>query len=100
MKKLAEYILNLPMDIKKKNVEDPKHKGTGYRKGDLYEGVGVFVYDPVSSDQALHNFCSQMDLSTHHRLVLNFNCTSTQQITCISYFIIRLYLTESYLSIF
>ena len=68
MKKVIEALLDLPMEIKKRNTE--VIAGSGYmapsKVNPFYEALGL--YD-LGSSQAMHNFCSQLDASHHQRFV-------------------------------
>lgn len=68
MKKVIEALLDLPMEIKKRNTEFIA--GSGYmapsKVNPFYEALGL--YD-LGSSQAMHNFCSQLDASHHQRFV-------------------------------
>lgn len=69
MKKVIGDLLDLPMEIKKRNTE--AIAGSGYMApsaiNPYYEALGL--YD-LSSSQAMHNFCSQLDATPHQRFVL------------------------------
>ncbi|XVF20924.1 hypothetical protein REPUB_Repub12eG0045800 [Reevesia pubescens] len=66
MKKVVRSLLDLPMDIKKRN--EDVIAGSGYMaptpKNPLYEALGL--YD-TASPQAVHNFCSQLDATPSQR---------------------------------
>ncbi|KAG5060867.1 hypothetical protein JHK87_001896 [Glycine soja] len=69
MKKVIEALLDLPMEIKKRNTEFIA--GSGYmapsKVNPFYEALGL--YD-LASSQAMHNFCSQLDASPHQRQIM------------------------------
>ncbi|XVE78506.1 hypothetical protein DITRI_Ditri13aG0150500 [Diplodiscus trichospermus] len=66
MKKVVRSLLDLPMEIKKRN--EDVIAGSGYMapsaKNPLYEALGL--YDMASS-QAVHSFCSQLGASPSQR---------------------------------
>ncbi|XP_022759114.1 2-oxoglutarate-dependent dioxygenase DAO-like isoform X2 [Durio zibethinus] len=66
MKRVVRSLLDLPMEIKKRN--EDVIAGSGYMapspKNPLYEALGL--YDMASS-QAVHNFCSQLDATPSQR---------------------------------
>ncbi|RDY12281.1 2-oxoglutarate-dependent dioxygenase DAO [Mucuna pruriens] len=67
MKKVVGDLLDLPMEMKKRNIE--VIAGSGYMApspvNPYYEALGL--YD-LGSSQAMHNFCSKLDASPHHRV--------------------------------
>jgi len=68
MKKVNEYLLDLPLEIKQRNTE--VIAGSGYMApsavNPFYEALSL--YD-LGSSQALHDFCSQLHASPHHRFL-------------------------------
>lgn len=68
MKKVNEALLDLPMEIKKRNTE--VIAGSGYMApsavNPFYEALSL--YD-LGSSQAMHNFCSQLHASSQQRLL-------------------------------
>ncbi|XP_061359761.1 2-oxoglutarate-dependent dioxygenase DAO-like [Gastrolobium bilobum] len=70
MKSVAKYLHDLPNETKKRN--KAVISGSGYvpssAASPLYEGLGI--YDMCSSPQAVHNFCSELDLPPHHRHII------------------------------
>ncbi|KAK7252605.1 hypothetical protein RIF29_36677 [Crotalaria pallida] len=69
MKSVIGALLELPMEIKKRNTE--VIAGSGYmapsKVNPFYEALGL--YD-LGSSQAVHNFCSQLDASPHQRQIM------------------------------
>ncbi|TKY70210.1 2-oxoglutarate-dependent dioxygenase DAO [Spatholobus suberectus] len=69
MKKVIGALLDLPMEIKKRNTA--VIAGSGYMApsavNPFYEALGL--YD-LGSSQAMHNFCSQLDASPHQRQIM------------------------------
>ncbi|KAG2674273.1 hypothetical protein I3760_13G125900 [Carya illinoinensis] len=69
MKKVVRDLLDLPMEIKRRNTD--VIAGSGYMapsdKNPLYEALGL--YD-LGSPQALRDFSSQLDASPHQREIL------------------------------
>lgn len=68
MKKVVRDLLDLPMEIKRRNTD--VIAGSGYMapsdKNPLYEALGL--YD-LGSPQALRDFCSQLGASPHQRFL-------------------------------
>ncbi|KAI9104211.1 hypothetical protein K1719_023047 [Acacia pycnantha] len=67
MKEVAIYVLSLQPEIKKRNVDPSKYKGTGHRLytyQPLFETMGI--YD-LGSPQAFNDLFSQLDLPPQHR---------------------------------
>ena len=66
MKKVVRSLLDLPMEIKKRNTD--VIAGSGYMApseiNPLYEALGL--YD-LGSSQAIQNFCSQLEASSYQR---------------------------------
>lgn len=71
MKNVVRSLLDLPMEIKKRNTD--VISGSGYmapsQVNPLYEALGLF---DMGSSQAVDTFCSQLDASPHHRYPHNF----------------------------
>ncbi|KAK7307409.1 hypothetical protein VNO77_40447 [Canavalia gladiata] len=69
MKEVVGALLDLPMEIKKRNTE--VIAGSGYMApspiNPLYEALSL--YD-LGSPQAMRNFCSQLDVSPHQRQIM------------------------------
>ncbi|OAY61031.1 2-oxoglutarate-dependent dioxygenase DAO [Manihot esculenta] len=69
MKNVVRSLLDLPMEIKKRNTD--VISGSGYmapsQVNPLYEALGLF---DMGSSQAVDTFCSQLDASPHHREVI------------------------------
>ncbi|KAJ1380947.1 Oxoglutarate/iron-dependent dioxygenase [Sesbania bispinosa] len=69
MKTVVRTLLDLPMEIKKRNKD--AIAGSGYMApsavNPLYEALGL--YD-LGSSQALHNFCSQLEATPHQRKIM------------------------------
>ncbi|GAV74328.1 2OG-FeII_Oxy domain-containing protein/DIOX_N domain-containing protein [Cephalotus follicularis] len=69
MKSVVRSLLDLPMEIKKRNAD--VIAGSGYMApsevNPLYEALGL--YD-MGNSQAVDNFCSQLDASPHQREVI------------------------------
>ncbi|XP_061359763.1 2-oxoglutarate-dependent dioxygenase DAO-like [Gastrolobium bilobum] len=70
MKSVAKYLHDLPKEIKKRNkaiIPDSGYVPSSVTSP-LYEGLGI--YDMYSTPQAVHNFCSQLDVPSHHRNII------------------------------
>nr|AFK38139.1 unknown [Lotus japonicus] len=69
MKTVIGTLLDLPMEIKMRNIDVAA--GSGYMApsaaNPLYEALGL--YD-LGSSQAVHDFCSQLDVSPHQRQIM------------------------------
>ncbi|KAL5580227.1 hypothetical protein UlMin_012669 [Ulmus minor] len=69
MKRVVRSLLDLPMEIKKRNVD--VIAGSGYmapsHKNPLYEALGL--YDMASSE-AVRSFCDQLEASPHQREII------------------------------
>ncbi|XP_047161179.1 2-oxoglutarate-dependent dioxygenase DAO-like [Vigna umbellata] len=69
MKKVNEALLDLPLEIKKRNTD--VIAGSGYMApiafNPFYESL--CLYD-LGSSQAMHNFCSQLHASPQHRKIM------------------------------
>lgn len=69
MKKVVRCLLDLPLEIKKRNTD--VIAASGYMPpspaNPLYEGLGV--YD-MANPQAILTFCSQLDASPHQRYII------------------------------
>lgn len=72
MKMVIEALLDLPMEIKKNNKD--AIAGSGYKApsdvNPLYEALGL--YD-LGSNQAMQNFCSQLNVTPYQRFVSFLN---------------------------
>ncbi|XP_061359752.1 2-oxoglutarate-dependent dioxygenase DAO-like [Gastrolobium bilobum] len=70
MKSVAKYLHDLPMEIKKRNKSVGSEGGYvgSIKISPLYESLGI--YDMCSSPQAVEDFCSQLNVSTHHRHII------------------------------
>ena len=72
MKTVVRSLLDLPTEIKKRNTD--VINGSGYwaptATNPLYEALGL--YD-LASSQAVLDFCSQLDASTHQRSFLTLS---------------------------
>ncbi|PIA28359.1 hypothetical protein AQUCO_07100025v1 [Aquilegia coerulea] len=66
MKSVVRYLLDLPVEIKKRNIDEIA--GSGYvapsKKNPLYEALGL--YD-LGSFEAVQEFCNQLDVSSNQR---------------------------------
>ncbi|CAJ1930746.1 unnamed protein product [Sphenostylis stenocarpa] len=69
MRKVVEALCELPLETKKRNIEDIGDGGYAEPNtlSAFYEALGV--YD-ISSSQAIHNFCSQLHASPHQRQIM------------------------------
>lgn len=71
MKKVIGDLLELPIEIKNRNKE--VIAGSGFQGptalSPLYESLGI--YD-MGSSQAMHNFCSHLDASSHQRFFISY----------------------------
>ena len=69
MKSVAKYLHDLPQEVKKRNKSEIPDSGyvPSNPTSPLYEGLGI--YDMRASPQAVHDFCSQLDVPPHHRLI-------------------------------
>lgn len=69
MRKVNEALLDLPFEIKKRNTE--VIAGSGYMAptavNPFYEALSLYDF---ASSQSLHNFCSQLHASPHHREIV------------------------------
>uniref|UniRef100_A0A803KWB7 Fe2OG dioxygenase domain-containing protein n=2 Tax=Chenopodium quinoa TaxID=63459 RepID=A0A803KWB7_CHEQI len=69
MKSVVEQLLDLPLEIKQRNVD--VIPGTGYlapsEKNPLYESLGLF---DVASSASVSNFCSQLRVSSQQREII------------------------------
>ena len=85
MKKVVRSLLDLPMEIKKRNQD--VISGSGYvapsPKNPLYEALGL--YDMASS-QAVHNFCSQLDATPSQRCPFFFPSLYSFKLFCVFMF--------------
>ncbi|KAE9586584.1 hypothetical protein Lal_00014326 [Lupinus albus] len=69
MKSVAKYLHELPIEIKKRNTSIIPDSGfVKLPTSPLYEGLGI--YDMHITPQALHDFCSHLELTTHHRQII------------------------------
>ncbi|KAF5194619.1 2-oxoglutarate-dependent dioxygenase, partial [Thalictrum thalictroides] len=66
MKSVVRYLLDLPVEIKKRNIDEIA--GSGYvalsKQNPLYEALGL--YD-LGSSQAVQEFCNQLGVSSNQR---------------------------------
>ncbi|KAI9104222.1 hypothetical protein K1719_023058 [Acacia pycnantha] len=77
MKEVAIYVLSLPTEIKKRNV-DPS-KGTGHRLytyHPLFETMGIYLGSP----QSLNDLSSQLDLPPEHRHTIEAYGKATREL--------------------
>ncbi|CAL0316931.1 unnamed protein product [Lupinus luteus] len=66
MKSVAKYLHELPIEIKKRNISIIPDSGyVNLPTSPLYEGLGI--YDMHITPEAVHDFCSQLEVPTHHR---------------------------------
>ncbi|KDP24906.1 hypothetical protein JCGZ_24284 [Jatropha curcas] len=79
MKKVVRSLLDLPMEIKKRNVD--VIAGSGYMApsaiNPLYEALGL--YD-MGSSHAVDTFCSQLEASPHQREVIEMYAKSIYEL--------------------
>ncbi|XP_020208930.1 2-oxoglutarate-dependent dioxygenase DAO [Cajanus cajan] len=70
MKLVAKHLHDLPKEIKMRNKSIIPESGyvPSTVTSPLYEGLGI--YDMYSSPHALQDFCSQLNVSPHHRQIL------------------------------
>ncbi|XP_004287697.1 PREDICTED: 2-oxoglutarate-dependent dioxygenase DAO-like [Fragaria vesca subsp. vesca] len=78
MKKVVRSLLDLPMEVKKRNTD--VIAGSGYMApseiNPLYEALGL--YD-LGSSQAIQNFCSQLEASSYQREVIEKYAEATYE---------------------
>ncbi|WCJ32869.1 2-oxoglutarate (2OG) and Fe(II)-dependent oxygenase superfamily protein [Euphorbia peplus] len=69
MKNVVTSLLDLPIDIKRRNTD--VFVGSGYvapsQANPLYEALGLYN---IGSEEAVHNFCNQLDATPHQREVI------------------------------